>query len=384
MNDPSLGGSAGQLSGRDEAGLPILSTLAKRSYRLERGRCVPTERQEPLQLEPIADPEDPELLLVDADVFPYKLRTDVVLHGRAYNHPRRPRFEVALRVGASFKLLRVQGDREVALDRLGRPVFSDPAQLDSLPLSFAFAYGGADKLAEQAYGNPAELLAPYLGSAWSAEQVAQASPFRYPRNPCGRGYLVEAVPEAIDALRLPNIEDPRDLLEPERLVLKDPDHWLAQPVPGGYGWLDYGWFPRVARFGLVPEHDGALAAGALPEVRLGHTTDDLLRDGEPSVHCANGASWGLCLPHLRGDEEIELINVHPRFSTLRFRLPGERPRLFVDGREGKLLETEPVLHTLELDLERERVSLVWRGSARARRPYTGDELTTMPFAAKWS
>jgi hypothetical protein len=54
----------------------------------------------------------------------------------------------------------------------------------------------------------------------------------------------------------------------------------------------------------------------------------------------------------------------------------------VDGREGNLVETEPVIHSVHIDLTRELVRIVWRGSALARRIYL-DEIANMPLAGQW-
>ena len=37
--------------------------------------------------------------------------------------------------------------------------------------------------------------------------------------------------EAVEDLPLPNIEDPQDLLTPERLFIEEPDRWHLQPLP---------------------------------------------------------------------------------------------------------------------------------------------------------
>jgi hypothetical protein len=65
------------------------------------------------------------------------------------------------------------------------------------------------------------------------------------------------------------------------------------------------------------------------------------------------------------------------------RLPGERPVIYVDGRNGKMLETRPVLHSLRIEPFFKRVSLLWRGSGVAIRPYAAEELKTMPLHVSW-
>ena len=98
---------------------------------------------------------------------------------------------------------------------------------------------------------------------------------------------------------------------------------------------------------------------------------------------SNGASPGLVVPYLKGGEEIWLGNMHPRLETLRIKLPLKAPRLFTDGRNGKMNPTEPVMHTVLIEPDEDSVSILWRGSAPALRPYLPDELTAMPLRAEW-
>jgi len=45
--------------------------------------------------------------------------------------------------------------------------------------------------------------------------------------------------------------------------------------------------------------------------------------------------------------------------------------------------TKPVMHTVEIEPDQHRLSIVWRGSARARRPYLPEELQQMPLFVGW-
>jgi len=79
-----------------------------------------------------------------------------------------------------------------------------------------------------------------------------ASPYLYPRNPCGRGYLVEATPEGFAGLRLPQLEDPGDPLTAARLADSSIARWQRLPLPWSTGWVNYSWYPRIAFLGVVP------------------------------------------------------------------------------------------------------------------------------------
>jgi hypothetical protein len=379
--------SVAQLSGRGERGAFVLSVLAKRSYVARDGRCVAADNNPPLRWAPLHDAKDPKLMLADADVFPWKPLTDVVITGHAYNHPRTPAFIAEVRIVGASKRLLVVGDRRAETDLTGRVRFSPPALVDRVPLTYARAYGGRDTTAEARHGNPAALLRPYLPADVDDATIDEASPFSYPRNPSGCGYLVEATPEAVDQLRLPNLESADDPLTPDRLAVGEPGRWPLAPVPASLGWLDYGWFPRCALFGSVPEHDPLPPGAVLPEARLGLGSADLLTDRPLpdafDARAANGASLGLAVPWLRGGERLELTNLHPSDRTLRLVLPDQRPRLYIDGRKRGLIETDVVLQTVAFDTDTGHLTLVWRGTGPALRPHLHDELERMPFRVVW-
>src|SRR3569623_589378 len=247
-----------QLSGRDASGRPILAVLVKRTYLFgSKGEWAVDTTQMPLRAETRYG--DRGLVLEeDSELWPFKPKTDVVVLGHAYNHRGRPRFSAGIANGGVAKRIAVCGDRRCMLANDGRILFSPPAVAERVPLSYALAYGGRDAAAEAAYGNPVTLLEPYLSSDTGAGVIDDASPFVYPRNPAGRGYLVEAARGAVDALALPNLEHPDDLLTPERLAAGEPGRWPLQPVPASLGWLDYGAFPRAAWLGAPACHERGL------------------------------------------------------------------------------------------------------------------------------
>jgi hypothetical protein len=379
-----VGPTARQESGKDPSGGYILSVLAKRTYHvLPDGRCMAATEQRPIVEEPQDDPDVPGILAHDTDLYPFKPRTDVVVRGHAYGYTGRRSFHATVRIeDYAFHLL-VSGDRRSTLDSYGRVLFSEPAPVEAVPLSFAYAYGGADRTAEERLGNP---IAEALHGQHRLDP-SQASPFVYPRNPSGCGYLMEASREALEEFRLPNLEDPYDPLSPARLAAGDPGNWLRMPIPHATGWWAHDWFPRIGYFGLVPAYEPM--EDPIPEVARGLVPADILDliPGEPTPEAAFRATCGaapmLQLSLMRGDEGIGLENLHPRSPRFGFRLPGERPRIWTDGRKGKLNETDPVIHTLVIYPDEEIFTILWRGSAPALRPYLPEELTSMPFRVEW-
>jgi len=368
-----------QMSGTDPAGRNILAVLFKVTYAFTSdGRVERAPEQTPLTLPIVNDLENKQLLAADTDIYPHKVATDVVFKGHAYAFDNQSSFDASLRVGEHKKTIRVVGDRRCSLSSSGQILFSAPEPVTRIPVRYDRAYGGRDTAASAKYGNPLDALRRFLAPELAA---LDANPYDYPRNPAGRGYLIEATPAAIERLQLPNLEDPLDLLTPERLVCGHSESWPNMPLPQSMDWVGLGWFPRIAYFGIVPEHRPLAALVA--EAARGYAPADIL-ESKPvaqkfDFRCANGASLGLQVPYLTGGEQIELLNLHPRRPRFGFRVPVERPRIWTDGRKGKLNETEPVIHTLLFEPEEDRFSLLWRGSAPAIRPYLPDELSTMPL-----
>jgi len=305
-----------------------------------------------------ADPNDP--LAAGGDLLAIgRPGTDVVIkaHAHSLDGPV-PSMDVSVAVhdvGRSlrprfFKRLRVIGDRSVVVDPLTRErTFSAPAPFVEMPLTWERAYGGRDDAA----------LARHVPDEVD-ELLGTADLYRYPRNDVGCGYTVSG---DLSALRLPNVEDPADLLTPERLVLDAHDHWPRQPVSAGFDAVPAHWWPRSAWLGLGC--GSSVPAVDFPEVRGGEVPADLVtcdsleqlgsRRDRRWFHAAAPGLWGdtLC-----GDETVVLTGMHPRRRQVVVTLPDERPRVTL--RAGDRVEAmTPSLRTVEIDVEAETVALVW-------------------------
>ena len=370
-----------QVSGNDLSGQPILSVLAKRSYRWSGRDWVPEPEPAELVEEPKFDDEK-GLLVADTDFFPLKPFTDVIVKGFAYGRGKST-VEAGFWIDGRGKSLRVSGDRGASLSSSGKPVFSEPKPFEKIPLTYEFAYGGRDKVAEKKAGWPGPGMFGGLIPEGDATPET-ASPFRYPRNPAGRGYLVEASREGIEQMALPNLEDPKDLFAPDRIAAGDLAWWPWQPLPAAMDWVSHGWFPRIGYFGFVPAF--RKKARPWPEVERGFATaditDPLVQSTEKAFRFTCGASLGLQYTTLRGGETMHARNLSPREPEEKWMLP-RAPKILTDGRKGRFNPTEPVLHTVVLEPDAPKLMLVWRGAAKALRTYLPDELKKMPFGVEW-
>ena len=337
--------------GRDDVGGHVFSVIVKRTYRFTAdGATARCESDQPLRLiDEYWDGGDPEWSTVqhESELAPYKAVTDVVVIGSAHAPGGVPteRMMVGVRVGGVEKLLVVTGDRRCVYRDGAPPAFTDPTPFSTMEIRYDRAYGGQD------------------------EQSIAEIPFSYPRNPMGKGVALRNVREAVDGLALPNVEDPQDLLTPERLLIHEPERWHLQPLPQGLGWRQRAWYPRSALLGSYPPFldvgtvTAEEAMGMLPSDHVALAKQSRLK---PFVaHFNNGASFGLMFPDLRGDEPVALGGLSVD-GLLQFRLPGETPDVLLDIGLGPQ-QPAPRLHTVSIRPDDREVDLVWRASV----PYEG-------------
>jgi len=376
-----------QISGNNPKGKPILSVVTKRTYVFDdNGICALAEDQSPLIETVEIHPDYKEIVTQDIDLYPFKPFTDIILKGKAYNSQNSSSFQASIEIAKQNVDMQIIGNRKVSKNDRGKFVFSEPELIDEIPLEYQYAYGGKDLLAEKPIRDQfeQEKSLSFLGEIFDP---LEGSPFRYPRNPAGKGYIIEAHDETIESLELPNIEDPYNLLTPDTLLCPSPLDWYKMPVPRCTNWISPGWFPRVAYFGMYPLPNGL--DEDVYEIKKKWADKDVLNSqvdvnkAKFSFRACNGASLGLQSAHLTGGQQCRLINIHPLKQEFIFTIPKEIPIIKVDGRNGKLLSTDPVLQTIIIEPELEKLTLVWRGSGKALRPYSPEELETMPYEVTW-
>ena len=62
---------------------------------------------------------------------------------------------------------------------------------------------------------------------------------------------------------------------------------------------------------------------------------------------------------LEGSEEITCTNMHPSVRRYVVKLPGDRPVVVWEGKDGVEYRADPVLGTVHLDLGQSRLVQVW-------------------------
>ncbi|RZJ10560.1 MAG: DUF2169 domain-containing protein [Rubrivivax sp.] len=246
----------------------------------------------------------------DADLVLRKTTTDILVvgHACAPDGQEVTQLDCGFKVGPVQKILRVFGDR-----RWGSFGPSAPQPFSRMPLTYERAYGGVDRKSSK----------PDRDWDW--------------RNPVGTGFAV-ADRHAVD-LPLPNIEYPEQLIR----------SWRDRPPPAGFGAIASNWQPRVGFAGTYDQ-------------RWQKTRAPLLAEDMDE-------RWYQCAPadqqaaeFLRGGEPVILHNLHPR-RRIEFKLPrlylGFDTRFYDGSRE---LHRERALHTVILEPDFPRVSLVWQSA----------------------
>ena len=211
-------------------------------------------------------------------------------------------YQVRMQVGSNSKSLDVIGDRVWNTSLLGRHSPGSASPVKAVLLNYAHAWGGP----------------------------------KYPFNPVGRGFRTDA---------MPNLEVPGDH------VVK----YTAEPQPAGFAPIPPSWPQRSSK---LRGSDGQWRRHRWPW--LPEQFDYTFFNAAPPDQWVDG--------FFRGDESLQFENMHPEHAVYTTRLPGVRARCFVAKRQGdddsqsaSLSEVPLSLDTLWVDMDQEKLSLVWRG-----------------------
>lgn len=333
------------LPGQTPEGEYILGILVKRSYDVMQGKICKRAGTDKKLIPGDIYYDDPmnSTVKYESDFIPFKVATDVVLNGKAYA----PKDEMTKTLTASLiinktrKNILIIGDRVCLYQGKKEPIFTEPQPFKTMDIKYELAYGGIDIYSDLKNSYP------------------------YPRNHLGRGFVISRDKKAIENIALPNIEDPNDLITPERLICGDFKEWERQPLPQGFGWYSKYWQPRASFAGVMPA-DRSLdqqlrkiyAKVLTPEHRKLYEQNQL---PDMDFRFFNGAAMGLALPFLSGYEEIKTINLSSE-GELFFKLPGNRPDIALDIGLG-IQEPPIVLQTVLIRMDDRQVDLVWRAAA---------------------
>lgn len=299
----------------DRHGAETLLVIVKGTWRIgQDGALSIADEQVPIQVEPRYHGDSEASGLVhDTDLVLEKPGTDCILLGHAWA----PKVgvgsvDVTFAVGPVHKTVRVFGER-IWMKCLGMVSMSKPAPFERIPLVWERAFGGAD--------------------------TSRPDPKEHEfclENPVGRGLLAKKTKLEVDGTRLPNLEDPADLI-------KKPTDC---PRPMGFGPIPPHWQPRAGYAGTYDVQWRKYVSPLPPE--------DL------DLRFYNSAAPGLASPwHLTGSEQV-LVENASRCGRLLFQLPGVAPSVSVQI--GVAVHDLPMqFDTVIVEPDEERLVLAWRG-----------------------
>ncbi len=243
-----------------------------------------------------------------SDFAYFKPRADLLLAGKCCSPGGQPiqACKVTFGVGAQSKTLGVFGDRYWS--QITKIIF-DPQPFTEMELRYENSFGGEG----------------------------------FKKNPVGKGYGTLKHTDGMIKRPLPNIEDLKHLVDSPN----------SQPEPVGFGPVDSLWPQRYAKLGT---YEGSWLKERWPWYPTDF--DWGYYNAAPVDMQVEG--------YLNGDESLYFENLHPSISHYHSRLPGLRPRLFISKQdaarqdESLFFESDLNLDTLWVDMEAEKLVLVWR------------------------
>jgi len=292
---------------------------------VENGSLCPVSEQPPLVLEDCyADDPRESVQIRQGALTPFKPSTDITLIGNTYapNGQAQVSWLCGLRVGENKKIVRVTGPRHwlphVSAGCLANWYLEKPIAVKSVSLDWRYAWGG--KLPQKTNGQMLDV-------------------HRY--NPVGCGIVDLQHFDSRIPIPAPQIEDPDDPIS----------DWNRDYIPQGFAPISPWWQPRQQYAGTYDENWKNVRRPLLPadfDYRF-------YQSAPPDL---------ITKSYLKGDEQIELLNLTPPASHLISQLPGinlgMRIRRYNNYTYGRL-----VLDGVHFDFRPsapKRVFLSWRTS----------------------
>ncbi|MBL8300004.1 MAG: DUF2169 domain-containing protein [Rhodanobacteraceae bacterium] len=249
--------------------------------------------------------------LFECDYVTVKARCDVTLRASACAPGGEAvrELDVAFRVAGCEKWARIVGDRTWQLGLLGLTP-SEPEPFTSMPITYGRAFGGSCEV----HGRVEAHL----------------------HNPVGRGYAGAHNNAPLRGQPLPNVEQPG-----VPVTRSDDSH-----RPWSFGPIGRSWQPRVEFAGTYDEQWQEDIFPLLPA-----DFDDRFFQSAPSDQQ---------IPFPIGGEDVRLLNLHSRYPQMYFQLPPLDLPMVVLGFDRRVHKLEPVVDSVIVDAEAERLVVVWR------------------------
>ena len=247
----------------------------------------------------------------ESDFAWFKPRADILVVGDCHAPEGKPvtHCRAAVRVGAREKAVAVVGNRRWERRWLAWEA-TPPESFARMALRYENSFGGP----------------------------------KFAANPVGKGSRASEGEDGDRHWPLPNLEDPAQLVTGTG----------SRPPAAGFGPMSRRWSGRHSKIGTYK--------GAYRKTRWPWFPEDFdwgfMNAAPPDLQVEG---------YLRGDEPVVIENLHPRHARYEFRLPGLRVRSFVHRAAPpgpgapSFEEIDLKLDTLWIDMEEEKLVLLWRG-----------------------
>jgi hypothetical protein len=299
--------AASHVAGRNAEGRLAFTCVVKAEYTWAAGGGLTAVASDPVRTKDELE-EDPDASTVahPSELGPRKRRADVVLVGAVVARSPIESVDASLSIGGVLrKTLRVTGDRLWLPAASGGLQPGRPKPFTRMPISWTRSFGGVDP-DDPGY---AEL-----------------------RNPVGVG--LRRQPAALKGTRLPNFENPRDLVTSTK----------SRPAPVGFGSVAGHWLPRSKLAGTYDEKWNESRRPLLPD------------DFDPAFY--NVAPADQQLEEVKPGDEVQLANL-TLAGRDRFVLPDATvPIIFVTDKA--VVNARTMVDTILIDPERQRLSVISR------------------------
>lgn len=303
----------------DENGKNLLVVIIKATYSFQNAGVLQlVEKQAEIEAADIYyDKPENSSILYSSDLSYDKTSTDIALVGYAYSGRGLAReVSVILHVGKLRKIVKVFGDRYWSKS-LGFSSISTPEPFEKIELKYENAFGGID-----------------ISNIDTKHHEAEY------RNFVGRGFRAKKSELPLEGIKLPNLEDPYDLIKSSG----------DRPKPAGFGFISPAWQPRL---GFAGTYDEAWSKNRKP----------LLPDNF-DLKFFNSASPDLVYEgFLNGDENVFISGVSQK-GEINFNLPGVKPTAEIQLSEEEFVKLEMQIDKLFIDAGKENISIVWGGCLR--------------------
>ena len=281
----------------------VASFIIKGTFKIRSGQVVLPVTEDPGAVvgDIYYDEDDSRSLFYPSDFIPYKSRADLVVNATADTPNGMPKnhMTVGFMVGGYSKQLMVFGDRYWKEGVLGKyPGEAKP--FTKMPITYESAFGGTE----------------------------------YQDNPLGKG---------LGTIEAPNIE----------LLNYRLSSYVDNYPPAGFGALPQNWGQRMSSLGSYGKNYEKERWPCFPK-----DFNSRFFNSAPKDQQVKG--------YLRGDEPLVFQNLHPEYPEYRTALPSLKARCFIekvsmDDQPGEFYEVKMNLDTLWVDMDAEKLVLVWRG-----------------------